>query len=232
MRTGRRRVTGLHAMSRPSALRARGLRDQPRSEGDPQGSVKRPTKDAAIAAMMRYCVDGDASAFAALYEIAAPRLFGYVLFLVRDRALAEELLQQTFLKLHQSRGSYVAGADPIPWLHVIAHRTCIDELRRAKRTRCTVSRDPGGATEAPAALDGAAEHSQPAYGERTIAAVLRALDRLPERHRLAVVLTKIQGNTIEEAAAILGTTPAAVKLRAHRGYTRLRQILLEEAGEP
>lgn len=47
-----------------------------------------------------------------------------------------------------------------------------------------------------------------------------------------MILTKIQGNTIGEAAAILGTTPAAVKLRAHRGYTRLRELLREEDGEP
>jgi RNA polymerase sigma-70 factor (ECF subfamily) len=198
---------------------------------DEQAPEARLIKDAAIAAMMRYCVDGDASAFASLYEIVAPRLFGYIMFLVRDRALAEELLQQTFLKLHQSRGAYVAGADPIPWLYVIAQRTCIDELRRGKRARSALSRDHTE-VEPPATLDGAAEHSQPTYGERTIAAVLRALDWLPEPQRLAVILTKIQGNTIGEAAAILGTTPAAVKLRAHRGYTRLRELLREDDGEP
>jgi len=212
-------------MTRPSVLCAGWLDDPPRAQAD-------PARAAAISAMMRYCVEGDASGFAALYEIAAPRLFGYVMFLIRDRGLAEELLQQTFLKLHQSRGAYVAGADPIPWLYVIAQRTCLDELRRGKRTRLTLSRDAGGVDEPPAALDGAAAHSQPTYGEQTIAAVLRALDRLPEPYRLAVLLTKIQGNSIGEAATILGTTPSAIKLRAHRGYKRLREILLEEGGEP
>jgi RNA polymerase sigma factor (sigma-70 family) len=203
-----------------------------RSNGVEQRVDARAARAAAIAAMMRYCVDGDAGGFVALYEIAAPRLFGYVLALIRDRALAEELLQQTFLKLHQSRGAYVAGADPIPWLYVIAQRTCIDELRRTKRTRRTQSRDPGDVEEAPAALDGAAEHSRPTYHERMIDAVLRALDRLPEPQRLAVILTKIQGNTTGEAAAILGTTPAAIRLRTHRGYTRLRELLLEAGDEP
>jgi len=212
-------------MSRMNALGNGWPDDEPRAE--PTSS-----KEAATAAMMRYCVDGDASAFATLYAITAPRLLGYVLFLVRDRALAEELLQQTFLKLHQSRAAYVAGADPIPWLHVIAQRTCLDELRRGRRTRSTLSHDPRGVEQAPATLDGAAAHSQPTYAERTIAAVMRALDQLPEHHRMAVLLTKIQGNTIGEAATILGTTPAAIKLRAHRGYTRLRAILRDEEGEP
>jgi len=210
-------------MGRPRG--AAGLDDEARAAAS-------SSRDAATAAMMRYCVDGDAAAFATLYDIAAPRLFGYVLYLVRDRPLAEELVQQTFLKLHQSRAAYVAGADPIPWLHIIAQRTCFDELRRGRRTRATLARDPRGVEDAPATLDGAAAHSQPTYAERTIDAVMRALDQLPERHRMAVLLTKIQGNTIGEAATILGTTPAAIKLRAHRGYARLREILRDEDSEP
>lgn len=82
--------------------------------------------------MQRY-VDGDALAFRKLYTLVAPQLFAYVRVFVRDRALGEEILQQTFLKLHKSRTSYVSGADPLPWLYAIAHRTCLDELRRAPR---------------------------------------------------------------------------------------------------
>lgn len=180
--------------------------------------------------MARYC-EGDAAAFRALYAISAPRLFTYVLCLVRNRALAEELLQQTFLKLHQARGAYVVGADPLPWLYTIAHRTCLDELRRAARTRASVPGDHRDVDELPATIDGGSQTSQPTYGERTIEAVLRALDQLPDSLRLAVVLTKIQGNTIAEAAAILGASPAAVKLRAHRGYVRLRELLREREDE-
>ena len=58
----------------------------------------------AIVAMQHYC-EGDASAFPVLYAIAAPRLFTFMRYLVCDHALAEELLQQTFLKLHQARPS-------------------------------------------------------------------------------------------------------------------------------
>jgi RNA polymerase sigma-70 factor (ECF subfamily) len=85
----------------------------------------------AIAAMERYCA-GDASAFRVLYAITAPQLFTFVRSLVRDHALAEELLHQTFLKLHHARASYVAGADPLPWLYAIAHRTCLDARQVAR----------------------------------------------------------------------------------------------------
>ena len=103
----------------------------------------------AIAAMKRYC-EGDASAFRVLYAIAAPQLFTFVRCLVRDHALAEELLQQTFLKFHRARASYVAGADPLPWLYAIAHRTCLDALRCGFPAPVTVTDKLG---ELPARID-------------------------------------------------------------------------------
>jgi len=179
----------------------------------------------AIAVMERYC-EGEVAAFRELYALAAPRLFAYVLCLVRDRELSAELVQQTFLKLHKARASYVSGADPVPWLYTIAHRTCLDELRRS-RVRHAATRERRELDEPPALIDGSSETAQPTYGERTIDSLLRALDQLPEKLRVAVVLTKVQGNSIAQAAAILGVTTATVKLRAHRGYVKLRELMRE-----
>ena len=179
--------------------------------------------DGPAALMQRYC-DGDAAAFQALYALTAPRLLAYLRVLVRDHAAAEEILQQTFIKLHQARHSYVRGADPIPWLYTIAHRTGLDELRRLRRSHVRLAQG-GRLPEPPAVLSGEAEGAQSESDERLIAAVLASLDRLPESQRLAVVLTKIQGKSMAQAASILGTTPGAVKLRAHRGYVALRRIL-------
>jgi RNA polymerase sigma-70 factor (ECF subfamily) len=187
--------------------------------------------DDAAALMERYC-DGDTSAFRALYALAAPRLLAYLTCLTRDRPLAEELLQQTFVKLHQARASYLRGADPIPWLYTIAHRTCLDEIRRSKRSRVKLAREGDSLPEAAATLRGDPEGTEPEFDEETIAIVLEALERLPEIHRVAVVLTKIQGKSTAEAAEILGTTQGAVKLRAHRGYVMLREMLREKEGEP
>src|SRR4029077_5009708 len=82
--------------------------------------------------MQRY-QDGDARAFRELYALVAPRLLGYLVKMARSRALADDLLQQTFLKIHRERAAYVRGADPIPWMYAIAHRTFIDEARRMQR---------------------------------------------------------------------------------------------------
>src|ERR1700754_1599236 len=94
--------------------------------------------------MQRSC-DGDAGAFRELYALVAPRLLGYLLKMTRERALADDLLQQTFLKVHRARGAYVRGADPLPWIYSIAHRTFIDETRKSKRAVVRV----GGEDELP-----------------------------------------------------------------------------------
>ena len=90
--------------------------------------------------MGRYC-DGDARAFQRLYALVAPRILAYLVGLTGERALAEDLLQQTFLKLHQSRAVYVRDANPVPWIYTIAHRTCLDELRRRKVARVKLTGD-------------------------------------------------------------------------------------------
>src|SRR5215468_7262878 len=104
--------------------------------------------------MQRYC-DGDAAAFRELYALVAPRLLGYLVKMTRERALAEDLLQQTFLKVHRARAAYVRGADPMPWIYAIAHRTFLDEARRQKRAIARVEPD-GAVPEAPAAITGQA----------------------------------------------------------------------------
>lgn len=182
--------------------------------------VERTAGQSASALMARYC-DGDDAAFRALYALAAPRLFAYVTCLVRDRPLADELLQQTFIKLHNARATYVRGADPLPWMYTIAHGICLDEFRCVRRSRIRLGCDARGAPEPPATPEGGAESARPDYHERTI----EALDELPDDQRLALVLTKIQGKSMAEAAVVLGTTPGAVKLRAHRAYVALREVL-------
>jgi RNA polymerase sigma-70 factor (ECF subfamily) len=84
----------------------------------------------------------------------------------------------------------------------------------------------------PSTWNSGAPYARATYSECTIAAALHALDRLPEAHRTALILTKLEGNTIEEAAELLGTTPSAIKLRAHRGYRRLRVLLRESRDDP
>src|SRR5438874_12208932 len=108
--------------------------------------------------MQRY-QDGDAHAFRELYALVAPRLFGYLMKLTRSRALADDLLRHTFLKVHRARATYVRGADPLPWMYSIAHRTFLDEVRRDKRAVVRTGADD--LPEIPAAITGeSADHRE------------------------------------------------------------------------
>lgn len=174
--------------------------------------------------MGRYC-DGEAAAFDALYELVAPRLLGYLTSLIGERAAAEDLLQLTFMKLHEARALYVRDADPVPWLYTIAHRTFLDEARRRKRARVRLTDDGTPADVEHADLSGAREEDKPPADPELAQLTLAALAQLPSSQREALVLTKLHGRSHAEAAAIVGTTPSAIKLRAHRAYVALRRIL-------
>lgn len=176
--------------------------------------------------------DGDASAFRELYALVAPRLLGYLTKMTRDKALADDLLQQTFLKVHRARGAYVRGADPVPWIYSIAHRTFIDEARKVKRAVVRVADED--VPEVSAGLDGATadRRDEPRVDPELARAALDALAELPAAQREAVVLTKLDGKSVAEAAEIAGTSVGAMKVRAHRGYEALRKLLGGKRAEP
>jgi RNA polymerase sigma-70 factor (ECF subfamily) len=170
--------------------------------------------------MDRFC-SGDGAAFDALFTRHAPGVQAFLHRMVRDRALAEDLLQMTFLSVVRSQDRFQPGAKVAPWLFSIAANTARDALRRRGR-------------QAEDAMDEAAHQadtavpSDPALARR----IQEALDALPEQQREAVVLLRLHGWSFEDMAEALGCTSVAVRIRAHRGYERLRDVLgplLEDA---
>jgi len=197
-------------------LRGRGLK---------LGIATMDSEQGALAAMERYAA-GDDSAFGDLYDLLAPRLYDYLASQVRNRALAEDLVQQTFLQLHRARGSFLAGADVRPWAFAIARRLMIDGFRRNKLETAQLaeeSRKPeGGSAEAP---------DQQLAAKQLAARVADALDKMPESQRTAFQLVKQNGLSLAQAAEVLGTTITAVKLRLHRAVQGLRAVTGDESGD-
>jgi RNA polymerase sigma-70 factor (ECF subfamily) len=173
-------------------------------------------------AMERYAAGEDA-AFGELYDALAPRLYGYLLRQTRDRARAEDLVQQTFFRIHEARGRFIPGAEVTPWAFAIARRLLIDGVRRTKRE--VLRADAKDTEDEEAAPDDAADDV--AYGKELEKKIQEELRRLPETQRVAFELVKQEGLSLAEAALVLGTTVTAVKLRAHRAYEALRSALGE-----
>jgi len=176
---------------------------------------------AANRAMGRYA-DGDDAAFGELYDVLAPKLYRYLLRQTREPAGAEDLLQQTLLKLHASRGSFFRGGEVIPWAFAIARRLFIDGYRRRRREAEHQEAHP----PEEGVVDGA---EQLLSAKRAALELDRELRRLPEPQRVVFELMREDGLSLREVAEVLGTTTNAVKLRAHRAHVALRLALHDDA---
>lgn len=176
-------------------------------------------------AMERYA-RGDDDAFAEIYDELAPRLHAFVLRHTRDRSKAEDLVQQTMLQIHRARGRFEPGAPVMPWAFAIARRLLIDQHRRRREVLLPADED---VADLLVALDARADDL--AIAKEVEAQIGEELTRLPENQRVAFELIKQEGLSVAEAAAVLGTTTSAVKLRAHRAYEALRSVLGIEHGE-
>lgn len=181
-----------------------------------------PRSEADIA-MERYAA-GDDAAFASVYDGVAPRLYGFLLRQTRDRARAEDVLQQTLLQIHRARDRFLPGAEVMPWAFAIARRLLVDSLRRGKRE---VLSDDG---ELDPGRDRGPGADEVAQARELAVRIERVLAQLPQSQRAAFELIKNEGLSVAEAAQVLGTTVAAVKLRAHRAYEALRAALGDVMG--
>ena len=198
-----------------------------RDTSDRVGGDQAAARSPADTAMERYA-RGDDAAFAAVYDALAPRLYGYLLRQTRDSAKAEDLVQQTLLHMHRARARFIPGAEVTPWAFAIARRLLIDSLRRNRRE---VLEPDDETSEASAAASPDAPADDLVYAAQLARRVQKELVRLPEAQRVAFELIKQDGLSLAEAAQVLGTTVAAVKLRAHRAYEALRVALGDVVGK-
>ena len=167
-------------------------------------------------AMERYA-SGDDAAFVTLFEELAPRIKTLAARELADAALAEDVTQQTFLNIHRARGTFVRGAEVLPWAYAIARRLATDELRRRGRARSLE-------TVAPPGDDRAARPDEEVASRQIAACLAEALAALPESQRHVFRLRRA-GLSTAEVARRLGTTIPSVKLRLHRVGVALRASL-------
>ena len=181
--------------------------------------------------LMRRYVNGDQPAFTALFTRYTPRVYGYLVHCTGNRALAEDLTQQTWLRLHHARATFRDGARVAPWIYTIAANLRRDHARDSVRTRESLTADGSAPEPTPDAVTPEAPAQAAHDAQERAAAVHRALAALPEGAREVIVLHRWHDLGFAEIAALQGTTEGAVKVRAHRGYLKLRE-LLNRAGLP
>jgi RNA polymerase sigma factor (sigma-70 family) len=175
-------------------------------------------------ALVALVARGDDSALAALYDRFGRVAYGLSLRVLRDRALAEDAVQEAFLGIWRGADRFVAErAKASSWILTLVHRRAVDLVRREQRRR----------TES---LEAAPEPVADAADEEAWLRLQRervqgALRRLPDQQREALELAYFGGFTQSELADRLGEPLGTIKSRMFSGLARLRELLGEEEKE-
>lgn len=162
---------------------------------------------------------GDAGAFEALYARHKGPLYRFVLRAVKERALAEELYQEIWMRVIEARARYAVQAKFTTWLYTIAHNRLADHWRRKglKLVDAAEADDP----PAPRSFEPQAR----AEGRQDLERLAAALEALPAAQREAFLLHEEAGMTAGEIAAATGATEEAAKSRLRYALAKLREAL-------
>jgi RNA polymerase sigma-70 factor, ECF subfamily len=177
--------------------------------------------DSVEEAMERFA-GGEEAAFELVYTMAAPFVRRCLVRLTREPASAEDLTQETLLRMYRARGTWRSGARVLPWARSIARRLFIDRLRRRRNEEAAHDLFTQSCDGGPFA--GADVHLA---ARRMAEIVSSTVDRLPPGQREAFRLIGEEGLSLSEACAKLGDTNLAVRLRVHRARRALQTALAE-----
>lgn len=184
--------------------------------------------------MDRY-IDGDERAFAALHTQLLPRIRARVARMIRDPALIEDLTQQAFLRAHQARHRFESAGGSADraveaWYLAIARNAALDYLRqqyrRDRRHETLAARGQVEGMGVPEALPTPEElEAERERSDVTRKRVQAAIEQLPPGQAEVVRLHKLSGLSMAEISERLRVRPGALRVRAHRAYRALADLL-------
>ncbi len=164
--------------------------------------------------------NGSMHAFSDLYAELSGPLGRYLWTFVRDRTVAEDLLQDTFLQLHRARRTYTPPRPVKPWVYAITRHVALMHLRSRRRRKESVAADELPEIPVPPELEPLADR----------ATVHRLLADLPRQAQEVLILHHLLGLSFDEVGQILGVAGGTAKVRAHRAIKVLRARLDDEGG--
>lgn len=171
---------------------------------------------------------GDARAFEMLLTRHEKGAYGFALRMVGDSMLAEEIVQEAFLRIIRSARRYRAKANFRNYVYRIVRNLCLDFLRKRPRE----SRPPDLKAGSPGTPEGIPDGNPgPEHHVGTAqlrSAIQRALFHLPEDQREAFLLKEVKGMKLQDVAAVTGANLNTVKSRLRYALIRLRELLSEE----
>lgn len=171
---------------------------------------------------------GDPEAFPALVSLFKDRVLNTCYRFLLNKEDAEDTAQEVFIEVFQSIRSFRGDARLSTWVYRIAVTKCLDEIKKRKRKKriSSIGRILH-LDEVSAWLTGGRKPDAALQEKESMKEISEALNRLPDNQRVAFTLSKIEGYTNSEIAAILQTTNVAVESLIHRAKKKLT-VQLEE----
>lgn len=164
---------------------------------------------------------GDMAAFETLYDRYNKRLFRYILRFVTQRDVAEDILQETFLRILKHRKVYLEKSRFSTYLFTIARNLCFDNLKSWQVRHLNANQ-----ADTIERTGDAYQDSHKSLEDREMGKILqKAIDNLPADQKEILTLSKFSGLSYEEIAQIVGCTPAAAKQKAYRALLGLKRDL-------
>jgi len=180
--------------------------------------------------MLRYR-DGDVRAFEVLVNRHRKAIYNFILRFVRDAAQAEDVLQDTFLRVIKGADAYEKQAKFTTWLFTIARNLCVDAARRGKHRKAASLDAPVGDEDGAALIDlvagGDAGADKQAISRELGVRLKKAIESLPDEQREIFLLREVSDLQFNEIAQIVGCPENTVKSRMRYALEKLREALEE-----
>ena len=197
-------------------------------QDQPESPSALPHDDVPDEMLIAALVAGEPEALGALYDRHARVVFSLIMRILGDRDVAEEILQEVFLRAWQQAHAFDETRGTVRfWLHRIAHNLTLNELRRRQRRPQVQRRPPSADSEDDdyaARVEAGQDPAVDAWCAVRDAELAHALDQLPPAQR-AVLLLYAEGFSQSEIATKLGEPLGTVKSRMRRALCRLREAL-------
>ncbi len=169
------------------------------------------------AQLLALALESRHEAFDALYTAYKTRIYSFLLRLLGDPELADDVTQDAFTKAFQALPSLERGTKILPWLYRVASNAGIDHLRRRRRFRWLRVHEVENTRDEPRESDSSAEVSEREH-------VRRVLRTLPPENAAALLLHAVEGYSYKEIAEIQGASLTAVRSRIARARTAFQKV--------